>query len=204
MGSWGFEDTIDSQAAGDFVAMLLKTLWKHRQQNRHFMLYEKFPWYRLPQPDFHYIRLIDWKKRCAEEETFVEKLLQQFVDGLTGSYVRVTPDYLVGWVYRSVGSTLSGQPDYYCVMPLGYINVEVSLPKPDWKPFIIGHVLKEMLTTALRTTTPGGGPYLQHRWYLHVHGRDAEGTPLELAFDWYGPGDSGYEEAQFVIRFVQR
>jgi hypothetical protein len=202
MGSWGFDTAVDDATVRDFAVALLETLWGQRQKNRHFLLYQKFPWSRCPQPDFPYVRLIEWERRSVTEEAFIQQLEQQFVDGLSDSYVRATPDYLVGWVYRSVRSTLSGQPDYYCVMPLGYISAEASLPQPDWEPFIIGHVLKEALATALKTTAPAGGPYLEDRHYLYVRGQSEDGAPLELAFDWYGPADDGYDEAQFLVRFV--
>jgi hypothetical protein len=166
MGSWGFDVMIGDPTVGDFATALLETLWHQRRQNRYFLMYEKFPWDRRPQPEFRHIRLIEWEKRTAEEETFIQELKRQFLDGLAGSYVRVTPDYLVGWVYRSVHSTLSGQPDYYCVMPLGFVSVEVSSQ-------------------------------------LYVRGRDVNGAPLKLAFDWYEPVDHEYEEAKLLVRFVQ-
>ncbi len=203
MGSWGFDATADEPAVGDFATALLETLWHQRRQNSYFLIYDKFPWGRPPQPDFRHIRLIEWEKRTAEDEAFVQELERQFLDVLTNSYVRITPDYLVGWVYRSLRSTWGGQPDYCCVMPLGYIHVEASLPHPDWKTFIIGHVLKEELATAFGTTAPSGGPYLQDRYYLYVRGRDISGAPLELAFDWYGPGDNGYKESRLLVRFIQ-
>lgn len=144
---------------------------------RYFLLYEKFPWNHSPQPAFSHIRLIEWEKRTAEEEAFIKQLEHQFIDGLNDAYIRLTPDYLLGWVYHSGRSNWSGQPDYYCVMPLGYIHAEVSLPHPDWKPFIIGHMLKEALATALGTTAPAGGPYLEDRYYLYVRGWEVEVLP---------------------------
>ncbi len=118
-------------------------------------------------------------------------------------YVEATPDYLVGWLYDSLRSKLDGLPDGCCVMPLGYISAEVSFPRPDWKPFIVGHVLKQAVATALGSTAPAGGPYLEDRRYLYVRGSGEDGAPLELAFEWYGPADEGYEEAEFLVRFVQ-
>lgn len=202
MGSWGFEMTVDDPTQSGLARALLETLWRQRQKNRLFLLYEKFPWDHSPQPDSPYIRLIEWEKRSAEDEALIKRLEQQFIDGLTTSYVRLTPDYLLGWVYRSVRSHWTGQPDYYCLMPLGYISAEISLPRPDWEPFIIGHVLKEALAAALKTTAPAGGPYLEHRRYLYIRGRSADGAPMEFAFDWYNPGDEGYDEAQFLVLFV--
>lgn len=202
MGSWGFETTLDDPTQSDFAMALLETLWNQRRNNRHFLLFEKFPWNRSPQPDSPYIRLIEWEKRSAEEEALIRRLEQQFIDSLTASYVRLTPDYLVGWVYRSVRSHVSGQPDYYSLMPLGYISAEVSLPRPDWEPFIIGHVLKQALAAALKTSAPAGGPYLEDRNYLYIRGKGADGAPTELAFDWFTPVDEGFEEAEFLVRFV--
>jgi hypothetical protein len=204
MGSWGFDVEAGASDIEDFATLLLQTMWRQRRQNRSFLVYERYPWDLHPQPEFHYIRLIEWGKCSAEAIALIEQLEQQFVDGLTDSYVRVTPDYLVGWVYHSLRSTLTGHPDYYCVMPLGHIRAEVSLPRPDWEPFIIGHVLKEALASALSAATPAGGPYLEDRQYLYVRGRDENGDPLELAFDWYRPGDANYDEANLIVRFVNR
>jgi len=203
MGSWGFEASATDPEVRDFAVALLQRLWQHRQQNGRFLLYAKFPWSHTPRPAFHHVRLIEWEKRTPEEEAFIKGLEPQFIDGLTDSCVRLTPDYLVGWVYRSVRSHWTGHPDFYCVMPLGYVDVEVSLPRPDWKPFIVGHGLKSALATALGTTTPAGGPYLEDKRYLYVLGRDAEGGSVEMAFDWYGPKDRDYEEAEMVVRFVE-
>lgn len=202
-GSWGFDMEAGDPAVSEFAAGLLEVLWRQRHHNQRFTLYARFPWDRLPQPAFHTIRLIERGKCTPQEEAFIEGLKHQLVDGLTDSYVRATPDYLLGWVYRSFKSHVSGIPDYYCVMPLGYVTAEVSMPRPDWKPFIIGHVLKEALAGALGTTAPSGGPYLQDRRYLYLRGRGDDGKSLELAFDWYGPGDSGYEEAEMLVRFIR-
>lgn len=204
MGSWGFDGTVGDPRVEDFALLFLETLWQQRHQNRSYLLYARYPWERPPRPAFPFIRLIDWEKRSAADEAWIAQLLEQCVDGLSESSVRLTPDYLVGWVYRSLRSTLSGYPDYYCILPLGHIQAEASLPRPDWKPFIVGHILKEALAATLGTQPPSGGPQLQHRHYLYVRGRDPSGAPLELAFDWYGPGHPDYEEAQFVVRFVNR
>lgn len=203
-GLWGFEFQADDPHACSFFTALLECLWRNRENNRYFQLYQKFPWHDPPRPAFRHIRLIEWEKRTPSDEALIENLKSQFVDGLTTSYVRATPDYLLGWIYRSLKSNLSGFPDFYCIMPLGHITAEVSLPRPDWKPFVIGHALKEALATALGTTTPSGGPYLEHRRYLYVHGRGKDGAPLELAFDWFEPGDESYAESQFVVKFIQR
>lgn len=100
MGSWGFEVTVDDPSVEDFAMNLLQMLWSQRQKNRYFLLHEKFPWNHSPQPTFSHIRLIEWEKRSAEEEAFIQQLEHQFIDGLNGAYVRLTPDYLLGWVYH--------------------------------------------------------------------------------------------------------
>ncbi len=202
-GLWGFELQADDPAAGDFFFSLLDGLWRNREQNSRFQIYARYPWDRPPQPAFRHIRLIETERMTPEEEAFIADLLDRFVDGLTDSYVRVTPDYLVGWVYRSWRSTWTGRPDYYCIMPLGHIRAEVSLPQPDWKPFIISQVLLEAassVTGASRTY----GPSLQDRRYLYVRGRGKDGSPLELAFDWYNLTDEKWEEAEMMVRFVNR
>ncbi len=203
-GLWGFEFLAAEPTAYRFFTTLLEVLWRNREKNLYFQLYNKFPWEEPPRPAFHHIRLIEWDKRTPADEAFIDTLMSRLIDNLTTSYVRATPDYLVGWVYRSIGSNLSGLPDYYCIMPLGYVTAEVSLPRPDWKPFVVGHLLKEALATALHTTVPSYGPYLEHRRYLYIRGRGENGAPLELAFDWYGPGDKEYAETQFLVKFIQR
>ncbi len=203
MGSWGFEASATDPEVRDFAVNLVRILWEHRQQNGRFLLYAKFPWDHTPQPAFYHVRLIEWEKRTPEEEAFIHGLEPQFIDGLTDSCVRLTPDYLVGWVYRSVRRHWTGWPDFYCLMPLGDVRAEVSLPQPDWKPFIVGRILREALTTALGGGTTAGGPYLEDKRYLYVRGRDERGKRVEMAFDWYGPADRGYEEAEMVVRFVE-
>ncbi|WP_322510105.1 hypothetical protein [Anaerolinea sp.] len=197
----GFEFAAPDPAAASFFAELLGCLWRNRQQNERFRLYQKFPWHRRPQPAFRHIRMIDLKACTLEDQTFIEELKAQVVSSLF--YVEATPDYLIGWVYHLLRSKLDGLPDICCVMPLGYITAEVSFPRPDWKPFIVGNVLKQALAATLGTKAPAGGPYLEDRYYLYVRGRGEDGARLELTFDWYGPGDEGYEEAEFLVRFVQ-
>jgi hypothetical protein len=86
------------------------------------------------------------------------------VDGLTGSAVRATPDYLVGWAYRSPRSLLlDGRPDYY-LMPLGCVTAETSITGSEGVCYLFGE------------------------------GVDEDGAPLKLTFDWCGAGTEGYEE----------
>lgn len=201
-GLWGFELRAEDPAARDFFFALLDSLWRNRERNGLFQLYACYPWDRPPQPAFRHIRLIETERMTPEEKALIEQLCASFIDGLSGSYVRLTPDYLVGWVYRSWKSTWTGQPDYYCLMPLGYVRAEVSLPRPDWKPFILSQVLLEALSAAGGTSRPYG-PSLQHRHYLYVRGRGRDGKRLELAFDWYGPTDAEWEEADAFVHFVE-
>ena len=200
-GTWGFVLSANDPAAVRFFQDLLTCLWRNRKGNEYFRLWQKFPWRHRPRPAFRHIRIIDRETATPEEQSFVESLSAQVVSSLGD--VQVTPDYLLGWLYRSLRSQLDGRPDAWCVMPLGYIRAEVSLPRPDWKPFIVGHIMKGAAASALGATTPAGGPYLEDRRYLHVRGRGENGSPLELAFEWYGPGDQEYDEAEFLVRFVQ-
>lgn len=137
-----------------------------------------------------------------EEKAFISELLTQFVDSLSHSYVRLTPDYLVGWVYRTWKSTWSGQPDYYCIMPLGYIRAEISLPQPDWQPFILSQVLLEAVSY-LGGTSRAAGPPLQDRRYLYVRGRGKDDRQLELVFDWYDLTDKEWEEGEIFVRYIE-
>lgn len=202
-GLWGFDLNAGDAAAESFFFALLQELWKNRLQNKRFQPYQRFPWGRRPRPAFNYIRVIEWGRRTPEEENLVHELERQFVDGLAGSSVRLTPDYLVGWVYRSSRGWWTGTPDYYYVMPLGQVTVEVSRPRPDWKPFLAGQLAKEALAEAFGSEAPAGGPYLEHRRYLLVRGRGVNGEPAEMAFEWYDTVDKEWEEAEFVVRFVQ-
>lgn len=199
-GLWGFEFTADDPVAMRFFTALLECLWRNRQQNERFRLYQKFPWHRRSRPAFHHIRLIDLKRATPEEQAFLENLKAQVVSSLGD--VEATPDYLVGWLYRSLRSELSGLPDSCAVMPLGYITAEVSFPRPGRRRFTIDRFSKEVLAEALGATPPTDGPYLQDKRYLYVRGHGGNGTPLELAFDWYGPENPGYEESRFIVRFV--
>jgi len=201
-GLWGFELRADDPAGGDFVRSLLDTIWRNRARNALFRLYERYPWDRRPEPSFRCIRFIETKDMAPEDRAFIARLSESFIDDLADSSVRVTPDYLVGWVYRSWKSTWSGQPDCYCVMPLGYVSAEVSLPRPDWKPFVVGQLLMES-AAALGGSSRSYGPSLQHRRYLYVTGPGEGGERLELAFDWYEPTDERWGEAEVFVRFVQ-
>ncbi len=200
-GMWGFVLSVDDPAAVHFFQDLLECLWRHREQNEHFRLYQKFPWHHRPRPAFQHIRIIEWQSAPPEERAFVESLNTQVVSSLAD--VQVTPDYLLGWLYYSPRSKLDGRPDGCCVMPLDHISAEVSLPLPDWKPFIVGHILKQAVASALGAGAPAGGPYLKDRRYLHIRGAGEDGQPLELAFEWYEPADRDYDEAEFLVRFVQ-
>jgi hypothetical protein len=96
-------------------------------------------------------------------------------------------------------------------MPLGYIRAEVSRPRPDWKPFIVGHLLIEALNELSKNLGGSGsgtyGPPLEERRYLYVRGRGADGKSLELAFDWYKLAEAihweKYYEAECVVKFIQ-
>ncbi len=165
-GGWGFELSVEDPAAVDFFFALLEVLWRTRRNNRLFRLYEKFPWQRCPQPAFHFIRIFDLKVEA--ERAFVEGLKLQVVSSLDS--LTLTPDYLMGWAYRSPHNPFS-RIEGYAVMPLGFVTAEKS----------------------------GAGEFTR----LTVRGKGADGDPLELTFDWYEPANEKYEEAEFLVRFVQ-
>lgn len=200
-GTWGFDLSADDPYAARFFVALVECLWRNRQQNERFHLYQKLPWHRRPRPAFRHIRIIDLKRATPEEQAFLENLKAQVVSSLGD--VEVTPDYLIGWLYRSLRSELGGLPDGCAVMPLGHIAAEVSFPRPDRRRFTIDRFSKEVLAEALGTTPPADGPYLQDKRYLYVRGHGEDGAPLELAFDWYGPEHQGYEEACSLVHFIE-
>jgi len=172
-GTWGFELCHEDPEAIRFFRALLECLWRNREDNELFRLFQKYPWNRPPHPAFRYIRHIPWEQRTEEDQRLLAELQTQFVDGLTNAFVRATPDYLVGWVYPSVRSLFShGHPDNY-IMPLGYVTAESSFASSE-----------------------GGCS-------LFVKGIDQNGTPLTLTFDWYDTETEGYEEARFFVRFIQ-
>lgn len=119
-GLWGFEFSVEDPEAVAFFSALLECLWRTRQNNRYFRLYQKFPWDRRPNPAFHSIRFFDLKKE--EERLFVEGLKLQAVSSLDN--LTLTPDYLMGWAYRSPDNPFSLEG--YAVMPLGFITAETS------------------------------------------------------------------------------
>lgn len=165
-GSWGFEFSAEDADAVAFFSALLEHLWRTRQNNHYFHLYQKFPWDRRPNPAFSHIRFFDLKKE--EERLFVEGLKLQAVSSLDA--LTLTPDYLMGWSSRSPGNSFS-RIEEYVVMPLGFITAE----------------------------TAGSGESTQ----LIVRGKGQDGHPLKLAFDWYDPTSSRWDEAQFVLRFIR-
>lgn len=164
-GSWGFEFSVeDSNAVALFYA-LLECLWRTRNSNRYYQLYKKFPWDRRPNPAFHHIRFFDLKKE--EERLFVEGLKLQAVSSLDS--LTLTPDYLMGWAYRSLDNSFSFEG--YAVMPLGFITAESA----------------------------GSG----ESTHLIVRGKGRDGRSLKLFFSWYEPISSQWDEARFVLRFIE-
>ncbi|WP_299026898.1 hypothetical protein [uncultured Thermanaerothrix sp.] len=161
-GAWGFELSAAEPVAVAFFSTLLECLWRTRHNNRRFRLYQKFPWERRPNPAFRHIRIFDPSK--AEERAFVEGLRTQVISSL--DYLELTPDYLMGWLYRSPDNPFS-QIEGYAVMPLGFITAEAGLKR------------------------------------LTVYGKGQDSMPLQLTFGWYEPADEKYEEAEFLLRFVQ-
>lgn len=180
-GTWGFDLSTEDPEAVRFFSALLESLWRNREHNERFRIYQRFPWHRRPRPAFRHIRHIPWDQHTAEDEALLAELKGQVVDGLTDSAVRATPDYLVGWIYPSARSLLGhGHPDYY-IMPLGYVTARTSIPRL-WP-------------------TPTGT--MEGECFLYVEGVDEKGSPLRLTFEWYRVGDEGYEEAEFLVRFVR-
>lgn len=173
-GIWGFDFSANDPQAASLFADLVKSLWLNRQQNELYRLYQKFPWHRRPQPAFRHIRFIETnpKKATPEERIFLENLKAQVVCSLRN--LEVTPDYLIGWYYyRRRGKLVVPVSEVsYAVMPLGYISAELSLRDSE-------------------------SPYR----FLFVRGSTADGTPLELAFEWYETQE--YEVAEFIVRFVE-
>lgn len=165
-GSWGFVLPADDPRAVNFFSALLECLWRTRQNNKYFCLYQKFPWDRRPDPAFPSIRFFDLKKE--EERAFVEGLKQQVVSSLDD--LTLTPDYLMGWAYRSPDNPFSSV-EGYAVMPLGFITAEIS----------------------------GSGEHS----HLVVHGKGQDGRKLKLVFSWYDTTSSQWDEAQFLLRFIQ-
>ncbi|MFN3742604.1 MAG: hypothetical protein ACK4VW_08050 [Anaerolineales bacterium] len=163
-GSWGFDLSAEAPEAVAFFSALLECLWRTRQNNRYFRLYQKFPWDHRPNPAFHSIRFFDLKKE--EERLFVEGLKLQAVSSL--DTLTLTPDYLMGWAYRSPAAI---SPEAYAVMPLGFITAE----------------------------TYGDGENAS----LIVRGKGQDGRSLKLFFSWYDTVSSEWDEAKFLLRFIQ-
>lgn len=137
----------------------------------------------------------------AEEEALITELENQFIDGLSESSVRLTPDYLVAWRYESLKSNWTGQPDHYWVMPPGYRTVEVSLPSPDCKRFSTSRAISAAIASLARRSPPYGPPF-EHRQFLVVRRREQSGKRVEREFDWYSETDTEWEEAELSVRFV--
>ncbi|MGJ8455627.1 hypothetical protein ACSFC1_10015 [Pseudothermotoga sp. U03pept] len=201
-GLWGFVLSEDEPEQKRFFFAVLESAWQNREKNKYYQAFAHYPWHEKPNPAFRHIKVIKTESMTPEEKEFIDELLKQVVDRLEGSYVRATPHYLVGWAYKSVKSTWTGTPDYYFVMPIGCINVEVSLPRPDWKPFLIGNVILEALESL--GGSKGSRIPLRDKRYLYIRGKDKDGKSLELAFDWYDLTSSLYEESERFVTFANR
>lgn len=133
-GGWGFVLDASDTTAHQFFMALLDCLWRNRHQNELFCLYHKFPWNYQPQPAFSHIRLIRWKERTASDEAFVAALERRVVDNLTDAPLRLTPDYLMGWVYEwfGIGDV------WRAVMPLGYVRAKTSAGLESTELYVYG------------------------------------------------------------------
>ncbi|MEJ5230015.1 MAG: hypothetical protein WHT65_08430 [Pseudothermotoga sp.] len=203
-GLWGFKLLADEPEHKRFFFALLESAWQNREKNECYKSFTHYPWHEKPKPAFKRIKVIKTDSMTAEEKEFIDQLLKQVVDKLEDSYIRATPDYLVGWAYKTLKSNWTGIPDYYFIMPIGHVQVEVSRPRPDWKPFIIGHIVVEALNTLGGSGGSHGGITLHDKRYLYVRGRGEDGKKLELAFDWYNLTDSLYEESKRFVQFANR
>lgn len=203
-GLWGFKLLADEPEQKRFFFAILESAWRNREKNEHYKIFAHYPWHEKPKPAFKHIKVIKTDSMTTEEKQFIDRLLEQVVDKLEGSYVRATADYLIGWAYKTLKSNWTGVPDYYFIMPIGYIDVEVSMPRPDWKPFIIGHIVIETLNRLGGSGGSHGGITLHDKTYLYVRGRGKDGKKLELAFDWYNLTDSLYEESKRFVEFANR
>lgn len=109
---YGFTVNAADPTAKDFIASLLKVLWNTRHKNSYFNIYQKFPWDRIPQPEFTYMKEIKKENQSPEEIALIKKIESEFINVLPNSQVRVTPDYLVGY-----------KDDSIYIMPIGYIQL---------------------------------------------------------------------------------
>ncbi|MBC7261297.1 MAG: hypothetical protein H5T63_04710, partial [Chloroflexi bacterium] len=159
--------------------------------------FQKFPWGRQPRPDFHHIEVVEAKDCSVEMKEFITQLKSTVISAPT-PWLSATPDYLLG-EEANWRDTLKGETTRYVIMPLGYVYAKATRPQPDWQSFLLGNVIIHAL---------GGGSgthvRLQDQYFLRIIGRDRYGKQLTVAFEWLAPGDEGYQEGEYFVRFVNR
>lgn len=140
-GSWGFDISVNNSETLKFFIALIQSIWENRQKNELFLIYQKFPWSHIPEPDFNYILHIPGDKITENDKNFLKNLENQYIDNLQNSSVRATPNYLVGWKYSSISSVIINSVDYY-IMPLGYLRAHTSIAD-DYTALIINGISKD-------------------------------------------------------------
>ncbi len=191
-GLWGFSLQADAPAERGLFLSLLQVLWQHRGQNKLYHIFSKFPWDTPPRPAFSHIEMVE-AKTCSEDMQALIKRLESEAISVPVPWLVATTDYLLGYQMNLLGETVR-----YFIMPLGHVHAETTLPKPDWGPFMLGHVV--------RTVAGGSGVYvpLEDKQYLAITGRGWDGRPLTVSLEWVKPGDEEYNEAEFLVRFINR
>lgn len=196
-GLWGFNLDAGDEASRTLFLALLSLLWETRDHNEYYQLFQKFPWHRRPSPEFPHIRVLAAQECTAEWREFIARLRAEAISTPV-PWLSLTPDYLLG-EEADWRDTLKGETARYFIMPLGHVQAETTLPRPDWKSFFLGNFIIHALGGSAGTHIR-----LAEQRFLRITGRDEHRKPLTVAFEWLGPGDDRYRESEYFVRFVNR
>lgn len=196
-GLWGFDLDAGDEASRALFLALVSLLWETRDNNAYYQLFRQFPWHRRPSPEFPHIRVIEAQECTAERGEFIARVKAEAISRPV-PWLSLTPDYLLG-EESNWRDMVQGKTTRYFIMPLGYVRAETTRPRSNWTSFFLGnfiiHALGGSTGTHVRLTE-------QH--FLRITGRDEHRKPLTVAFEWLGPGDEGYREGEYFVRFVNR
>jgi hypothetical protein len=185
-------DNADPESSGLF-RRILGLLWATRSQNGLFMTYDKFPWSTSPRPHSTAIQAIETGTITAGQKALIERIRSSAVSTPL-PWITISPDYILGYHYGAAAFVKdllkpeAGEPERYYVIPLGHVIAETTPPLPDMKSFLAAN--------SFLAAIGGGAVPLRHTTMLLVHGSDARGLPVKLAFQWLGPGDEGHDECR--------
>lgn len=197
----GFEMDCRDDNQKSFALQLLDLIWINRNNNKYFLFANKLPWNRKPAPAFTYIKTYRWKLLDEVSKNFITRLKSEVIVEINES-LKLTPDYLLGLEWYSGISYLLDkdfEPDIYYVMPLGYFKTEELIPSQDYSNYSIVTGVNTMLNQSVTSSS-----LIRNVYRIRITGKGEDGKSLKLEFEWIGPTDDNYWEAQYTLRFINR